>query len=109
VKFTFTTRSRYQLREMPREVNLGLPIAQPGALARSVEFGVKFTTGVSTSADARCLPFSAEIHLADGNIWQTGIRSDLAQMSVRSGPNEMPGSTNSGYNAVRQPLDGFRA
>jgi len=49
-------------------------MAQPGALARSVEFGVKFTTGVSTSADARCLPFSAEIHLAEGN--KTGFGSD---------------------------------
>lgn len=33
----------------------------------------------STSADARCLPFS------------TGRRPDLAQISVGSGPNEMPG------------------
>ena len=89
--------------DMPREANLGLPMAQPGALARAVEFGVEFTTGVSTSADARCLPFSAEIHLAEAN--KTGFGSD--ERGVRAERNA--GIDQLGSQRPRQAPDGLRA
>jgi hypothetical protein len=88
--------------DMPREANLGLPMAQPGALARAVEFGVEFTTGVSTSADARCLPFSAEIHLAEAN--KTGFGSD--ERGVRAERNA--GIDQLGSQRPRQAPDGLR-